>query len=318
MSPVLPSHSNDLHSAASTASPHEDEKARREQPSVIAPGNLAGRNHLIAMLGEFVGTTMFLLFSLGGTSVALQAANSVTGNLNDAGAAQANSDNLLYIALVFGVSLGACVWCFFRVSGGLFNPAVTVAFMAIQGITPVRGVLLIIAQFCGGLAGAGLADGLTPGPLFAATTLGGGASIVQGLFIEVFMTSMLVFTILMTAVEKNRATFVAPIAIGMSFFICEAFSVYYTGGSLNPARSLGPATVNKSFPGYFWIYFVGPVLGSLLAVAFYKLLKYLNYETNLGPDCDDDGHSWHHSADMRGRLDRIENLLARTAETRTV
>lgn len=190
----------------------------------------------------------------------------------------------------------------------------TLAFVAIQGITPLRGVLLAISQFAGGLAGAGLAFGLTPGPLFAATTLGGGASIVRGLFIEVFMTAMLVFTILMTAVEKNRATFVAPIAIGMSFFICEAFSVMYTGGSLNPARSLGPAAVNRAFPGYFWIYFVGPILGSLLAVGFYKLLKYLNYQTNLGPDADDDGHTWSHGNDIRSRLDRIEGLLARTAE----
>ncbi|GMK58818.1 hypothetical protein CspeluHIS016_0602600 [Cutaneotrichosporon spelunceum] len=316
MSPVLPTH-NEAHSSASTASPGDDEKSRREQTNLVRPGNLAGRNHLIAILGEFVGTFFFLLFSLGGTSVALQAANSVTGNINPAGASVANSDNLLYIALVFGVSLAACVWVFFRVSGGLFNPAVTLAFVVTKNISPLRGVYLTIAQFAGGLAGAAVADGLTPGPLLAATTLGGGASIVQGLFLEMFMTSMLVLTILMTAVEKHRATMAAPIAIGMSFFVCEAFSVYYTGGSLNPARSLAPAAVNKSFPGYFWIYFLGPVLGSLLAVAFYMLLKHLQYETNLGPDCDGDGYTHAYDQDARARLDRIENLLARTAE-RTV
>jgi aquaporin related protein len=54
---------------------------------------------------------------------------------------------------------------------------------------------------------------------------------------------------------------------------------------LNPARSLGPAVVNRSFPGYFWIYWLGPVLGSLLACGFYTLLKYLRWrECNPGQD----------------------------------
>jgi aquaporin related protein len=61
--------------------------------------------------------------------------------------------------------------------------------------------------------------------------------------------------------------------------------IYYTGGSLNFARSLGPAAVNHDFPGYFWIYFVGPLLGSLLASAFYALINSLRYQTcNPGQD----------------------------------
>lgn len=61
--------------------------------------------------------------------------------------------------------------------------------------------------------------------------------------------------------------------------------IYYTGGSLNFARSLGPAAVNHHFPGYFWIYFVGPLLGSLLASAFYGLLNSMRYQTcNPGQD----------------------------------
>lgn len=63
--------------------------------------------------------------------------------------------------------------------------------------------------------------------------------------------------------------------------------VYFTGGSMNPARSLGPATINHSFPGYFWIYWVGPGLGSLLASAFYEILGYLHWwEVNVGQDSD--------------------------------
>lgn len=65
--------------------------------------------------------------------------------------------------------------------------------------------------------------------------------------------------------------------------------IYFTGGSLNFARSLGPAVVNHHFPGYFWIYFVGPLLGSLLASGFFKLLNGMRYQTcNPGQDFSDD------------------------------
>lgn len=64
--------------------------------------------------------------------------------------------------------------------------------------------------------------------------------------------------------------------------------MYYTGGSLNPARSLGPAVVNRSFPGYHWIYWLGPILGTLVAAGFYKFIKALEYETaNPGQDMDE-------------------------------
>ena len=64
--------------------------------------------------------------------------------------------------------------------------------------------------------------------------------------------------------------------------------VYYTGGSLNPARTLGPCVVLRAFETYHWIYWVGPLLGTLLACGFYKFIKVLEYETaNPGQDIDD-------------------------------
>ena len=64
--------------------------------------------------------------------------------------------------------------------------------------------------------------------------------------------------------------------------------VYFTGGSLNPARSFGPCVVLHTFPGYHWIYWLGPFLGSLLAVGFYRFIKVLEYETaNPGQDFND-------------------------------
>ena len=64
--------------------------------------------------------------------------------------------------------------------------------------------------------------------------------------------------------------------------------VYYTGGSLNPARSFGPCVANRSFPPEHWIYWVGPALGALVASGFYWFIKSVEYETaNPGQDFDD-------------------------------
>lgn len=107
-----------------------------------------------------------------------------------------------------------------------------------------------------------------------------------------FLTAQLVLTIFMLAAEKHRATFIAPIGIGLSLFIAELMGVYYTGGSLNPARSFGPCVVLHSFYSYHWIYWVGPILGSLLASGFYMFIKALEYET-VNPEQDATGHTGH-------------------------
>jgi aquaporin related protein len=126
-----------------------------------------------------------------------------------------------------------------------------------------------------------------PTPFSVQTTLGGGTSVAQGLFIEALCTTELVFTIIMLAKEKHRATFIAPLGIGFALFISELVAVYYTGGSLNPARSFGPAAVAHNFDTNHWIYWLGPFLGSLLATLFYWLFKVLEYEmANPGQDGD--------------------------------
>ncbi|KAG8534370.1 uncharacterized protein KY384_001215 [Bacidia gigantensis] len=240
--------------------------------SKLPPGY---RGHLVAVLGEFVGTFLFLFFALSGTQVA--------NTWKDPG----DPARLMYVSLCFGFSLAVNAWVFFRISGGLFNPAVTFGMCIVGALTYVRGALVTVAQILGAIASAGVVGALFPGPLQVDTQLGGGTSISQGLFIEMFLTAMLVFAIFMLAAEKNQATFIAPVGIGLALFIAELTGVFFTGGSLNPARSFGPAVVNRSFDGYHWIYWVGPFLGALLAAAFYKFIKMLEYETaNPSPDLE--------------------------------
>jgi aquaporin rerated protein, other eukaryote len=156
---------------------------------------------------------------------------------------------------------------------------VTLAMCLVGAMGYLRGALVMVSQILGAMAAAAVIDALLPGPLLVRTLLSGGTSIVRGLFLEMFLTAQLVFTILMLAAERHQGTFIAPVGVGLSLFIAELVGVYYTGGSLNPARSFGPDVVVTNFEGYHWIYWVGPFLGSLVAAGFYLFIKALEYET---------------------------------------
>lgn len=104
-----------------------------------------------------------------------------------------STSNLLYIAFAFGISLVINVWIFFRVSGGIFNPAVALALTLVGAISPLRCVLVSIAQIVGGITAAALIDGLMPGPLNVATTLGENTSVAQGKYKIIFKEVKLMY-----------------------------------------------------------------------------------------------------------------------------
>lgn len=153
--------------------------------------------------------------------------------------------------------------------------------MLIRAISVFRAIALFISQILGGIMASVLVRFLFPENFNVRTTLGGGANIAQGIFIEALLTAELVFTIYMLAAEKHRATFMAPIGIGLALFIAEMVGVQFTGGSLNPARSFGPCVVTATFDPEHWIYWLGPFLGALIAWLFYRFIKALEYEVRL-------------------------------------
>jgi aquaporin related protein len=161
-------------------------------------------------------------------SVANIPTTSVTGGTTEGQsgttAASVNTSSLLYIALSFGFSLAVNAWIFFRVSGGLFNPAVSLGMVLVGALTPLRGALLTLSQILGGITGAAIIQAITPGTLNVRTTLAGGTSITQGLFIEMFLTSLLMLAILLLAAEKHKATFIAPIGIGLALFVSTVWA----------------------------------------------------------------------------------------------
>lgn len=237
------------------------------------------RNHLIAIIGEFCGTFLFLWSAF----VIAQIANQDTAVKQDG----SHPEQLIMIAFGFGVSVAVGVFIFYRVSGGNLNPAVTLTLMLARAVPPVRGALMIFAQLVAGMAAAGAASAMTPGKIAFANALGGDCSRSRGVFLEAFGTAVLCLTVLFMAVEKHRGTYMAPLAIGLALFVGHLICVYYTGAGLNPARSFGPCVASRSFPNYHWIYWVGPILGSFIAFGVWQILKLLDYETsNPGQDSD--------------------------------
>ncbi|PBP16110.1 aquaporin, partial [Diplocarpon rosae] len=244
------------------------------------------RNHFVAMLGEFIGTFSFLFFGL----AAVQIANSKPDTLLriDLLSSSPSLLQILYMSASFGISLTVSVWVFYRVSGGMFNPAVTFGLCLAGAVPWVRGALLVPIQLLASVAVSLLVSYLFPGDFDTQANIGAGVSPVQGLFIEMILTCELVFTILMLAVENHRGSFAAPIGIGLAFFVSVLVGSNFSGACLNPARSFGPDVVLMDFKSYHWIYWIGPVSGAVIAVGIYKILKLLEY-TTANPGQDDDG-----------------------------
>lgn len=238
------------------------------------------KNVAIATVAEFFGTFGFLFFGEAIVTRVMDTGNGGTPSL------QAQ----LYASLGIAFSLWISVWVFYRISGGVQNPAITLALTLAGALTWTKFVTLTIAQFIGGIAGAALVSAILPGVNNSRTTLGADVSVVQGFWIEFFLTSQLTFTVLMLAVEKHKGTFLAPAGIGLSLFVIQLFGISYTGASVNPARSLGPDVATHTFNGYCWIYYAAPYAGALFSTAFYGFLKWLRYETT-SPDQDADEHA---------------------------
>jgi len=240
------------------------------------------KNHATAILGELVGTTMFLFIAEGAAKTAKLGR---TASQTDGVAAPLDNSTVMMIATSFGLSLLFTAWLFYRISGGLFNPAITVALYGAGVLTGLRAILLFITQIVGGIIASALVLALTPsgtGDVDAVnTSLSDQTTYAQGFFLELLTTSILVFSVLMLAVEKHRATYLAPVGIGLTLFACHLFTAPWTGSGMNPARSFGPAVVGAKFPPHHEIYWVAPLLGGLLALTYFEILKAFKYSSAL-------------------------------------
>jgi len=224
------------------------------------------RRNLSAYASEFAGTALMLFIGVSAVAFMWAPGSPVPAIANPA-------LRRLLTGLLFAGGATAVVYSpLGQISGGHINPAVTLAFWR-MGKVPTRDALIyIVLQFAGAYLGAyaaGVAWGpLTRGVQYAATVPGDGYSWAGALAAETAITFLLVFTIFV-CVNKPRIAPRTGIICGSLVALLVMIEAPVTGTSLNPARTLGPAILAPNYAS-LWIYFAGPALGALLAVAAYR------------------------------------------------
>lgn len=211
---------------------------------------------------ELLGTFVFVLVGAG----------SALGSVSLAGA---NSGSLILVAaLANGLGLAVAVTATLKISGGSLNPAVSIALWTVRKLKTREMVAYIVAEIVGAfLAGAALIaafpSDLGTAANWGAPALNSAVSSWQGIAIEALMTFVLMFVIYGTAVDA-RAPQVGGFAIGLAVLVDVLVAGNLTGAAMNPARAYGPMMAGLSFPGYWYIYTIGPVVGAVLAAFAYR------------------------------------------------
>lgn len=173
----------------------------------------------------------------------------------------------LWISIAFGAIVTLMILCFGNISGAHINPAVSIGFYFFH---KDRSALLFIPfQLIGGLLAGLLLIVCLPENLTYGETMP-TCGIWQTFLIEIFITFILMLSILLV-VQTNNLSLIA-LVVGFTVFLAAYFAGPFTGASMNPARSFGPAVASGTVH-VFWIYLLAPVIGASFAVPFFKILK---------------------------------------------
>jgi len=210
-----------------------------------------------AYLAELLGT--FLFFAIGLTSV------------QAVGALGAAAPLLVVVPLAFGLGLLAAVFAFGHISGGHFNPAVTIAMVIDGRTTTADAVGYIVAQVIGAIAAAALVLVLWSQDAVAGTITapGSGFTDLQAVILETVLTAIFLLVILSST--KYAATH-AALAIPLTLVAIHLAAVPFTGASVNPARSIGPALLGGDL-SKLWIYLVAPIVGAVIAALVFRAVN---------------------------------------------
>ncbi|MDQ3990763.1 MAG: aquaporin [Actinomycetota bacterium] len=183
---------------------------------------------------------------------------------------------LITVALAHGLTIAVMVTAVGHISGGHFNPAVTFGALVTGNISVRDAAAYIATQLAGGILGALTIRVAFPSSLWQQGALGTptvapGIAPGQAVIIEAVLTFFLVWVVFATAVDPEGAfAKVAGMAIGFTIALDIMAGGPFTGASMNPARTLGPAVAGGPWAGH-WVYWVGPLLGGAAAAALYDL-----------------------------------------------
>ena len=211
---------------------------------------------------EFIGTGVLVLLACG-TATVLNCSPEHPGAY-------------ILTALAFGLVIVAMAYSIGNVSGCHINPAVSIGVLLSGGMTVSEFFVYIIAQFLGASAGAavlGLLVGFNSSLGCNAWYHGGWK---RTMLIEAILTFVFVLAILGVTSKKKYEKF-AGLIIGFTLTLVHIFGIYFTGTSVNPARSFGPALM-KAFAGdttaisQYWVFLVAPLIGGVLAALVFRFL----------------------------------------------
>ncbi|MEE9437654.1 MAG: MIP/aquaporin family protein [Saprospiraceae bacterium] len=208
-------------------------------------------------LAEFIGTFALVLCGTG----------SIIVNQHSEGAL-----GLLGIALAFGFIITSMIYIFGPISGSHINPAVTIALLVGKLMSLKDSVYYIIFQIFGAIAASSLLVYLFPDNLTLGATLPSGSA-SQSFIIEVVCTFFLMLTILgITSQKSKESVALAGIVIGFIVMGLIMLSGPISGGSFNPARSIGPALLSGNVSS-LWIYLIAPTFGAILATFTWQFIS---------------------------------------------
>jgi aquaporin Z len=191
---------------------------------------------------------------------------------------------LVGVSLAFGLTVVTMVYAVGQISGGHFNPAVTLGLLAGGRVKAGDVAPYIVAQVLGAVLAAWLlsviasgngTDAIAGG--LAANGFGehspGGYSLSAALLTEVLMTFFFLLIILGSTDERSPAA-MAPLAIGLALTLIHLVSIPVTNTSVNPARSTGPALLVGGWAlQQLWLFWVAPIAGAILAGGVWRWLK---------------------------------------------
>ena len=224
-------------------------------------------------IAEFIGTAVLVIFGCGSAVAANTLADMCGFQIPLA-------VTTLLIAFAFGLVIVAMAYSVGNISGCHINPAVSLGMLLSGRMTAKEFGAYVVSQVLGGIAGAailvvefGSAASLGTNGFGEASAI--GANMGQCFLIEVILTFVFVFTIL-GVTSKGEFTPVTGLVIGLTLTLVHIFGVPFTGTSVNPARSLGPAILNAiSDPtaiSQVWLFIVAPLIGAAIAAIAYKAL----------------------------------------------
>ncbi len=183
--------------------------------------------------------------------------------------------DLLAVAFAHGLTIAIMASAVGHISGGHFNPAVTLAFVVTRRIVPSVAAVYWLAQLSGAVLGALALRALFPGE----ANLDAGVPVLSstidsaaGIGIEALLTFFLVWVIFATAVDPGGAfKSIAGLAIGLTITIDILAAGPLTGAAMNPARAFGPELVQGIWDDW-WVYWIGPAIGAAVAGFAYDWL----------------------------------------------